>query len=998
MLNGSAAQVVIADAADEGRARSLGCKPSGCVCSRTAAVSLDRSCGVGPRSDCPVNVGHDVGHEFAYDDRVHIRQGHPTHGSVATMTEQTGSSSAGPALEESDTTAAAEQGSVPDYPSHWEADVVLRDGRTCHIRPVRRADRDEVSEFYDGLTDETLYMRFFSPSADLLAKSIDKILATDYREHVGLLALMGGHIIGIGTYDSVGRAEAEIAFIVADDQQGRGLGSVLLEHLAAIARENGIYRFKAEVLSGNKKMLATFEAAGYTPSQELEEGIVLIDFDIDPTYKSRLVARSREHRAEALSIARLVAPTSVVVVADDMSADSIGRTALTSLVAGGYGGRLAVVHPGGADVDGINGFASLTEMSDTVDLVLVDLTPDRAEALVAQCATAGVRGLLMLSGGFVVEGDYSRQRRFVTSIREAGMRLIGPNTLGLINTDPRVQMNASLVKEMPGRGRIGLFSQTGAFGAAILTEANRRGLGISTFVSAGNRADVSANDMLQYWQDDDSTSVVLLYLESIGNPRKFTRIARRLASRKPVVAVRSGRSTQALPMGHAVRPTELPAAAVDAMFDQAGVIQVDSLGELLDLAGVLAFQPLPRGPRVALLTDSDALGRLAADASVSLGLEPVGPLRLVKTEAEVELNEELIGEALADPGVDAVVATHMPPLMGSDDDLGAALLRQSHGATKPLIAVVLAHQARALAGPMSTYEMPGHGSIPLFSDVESALRALRTVVGYSQWRAAPRGKVPWFAGLERHRARHLADEVIASGDGGAMTHIADQQLSDILACYGIELWPSTPVRSEDQAVAEAARIGYPVVMKTSLERLVHRTDLGGLRLSIENEQALRTAFMSMTATLAPDAVDRLVIQRMCPTGVACVATTVEDPLFGPVVSFRLGGVIPELLADFGYRIPPLTDQDARKLVRAPKASPLLFGGTPAMHLQDNPVDTRALEELVARLGHLANDLPEVAHLELNPIVVHAKGIAVLGAIGSAQRPQVRTDLEARRLL
>lgn len=900
--------------------------------------------------------------------------------------------------EQTDAAAAAEQESVPNYPSHWEADVVLRDGRACHIRPIRPDDRELLTEFHEGLSEQTLYMRFFSPSPDLLSRSIEKMLGADHRANVGLIALMGGHIIGIGTYDSVGRAEAEIAFIVADDQQGRGLGSVLLEHLAAIARENGIYRFKAEVLSANKKMLATFAAAGYSPSQELEEGIVLIDFDIDPTHKSRLVARAREHRAEALSIARLVAPTSIAIVSDDMSVDSIGRTALANLVASGFRGRLVVVHSSGDDVDGVNGYSSLADIGADVDLVIVDLVPERAEALVPQCAAAGVRGLLLLSGGFIFEGDYSRQRHLVTSIREAGMRLIGPNALGLINTDPRVQMNASLVKDIPGRGRIGFFCQTGAFGAAILTEAQRRGLGVSTFLSAGNRADVSANDLLQYWEDDDSTSVVCLFLESIGNPRKFTRIARRLASRKPVVAVRSGRSTQALPMGHAVRRTELPVAAVDAMLEQAGVIQVDTLGEMLDLAAVLAFQPLPRGPRVALISDSDALGRLADDVSLSLGLEPVGPLRLIETEAALELSEDLISGALADPGVDALVATHMPPLMGSDDALGEALLRQSHDATKPVIAVVLANQARAMAGTLSTYNMPGHGSIPIFSDVESALRALRTVVGYSEWKAAPRGKVPRFSGLERHRARRLADEVVASADDGAMIHFADQQLSDILDCYGIELWPSVPVRSEEQAVAEAARIGYPVVMKTSLARLVHRTDLGGLRLTIENEHVLRTAYLSMTATLTPEAVDRLVIQRMCPVGVACVATTVEDPLFGPVVSFRLGGVVPEMLADFGYRIPPLTNEDARKLVRAPKASPLLFGGTPEMRLQDNRVDTRALEELVARLGHMANDLPEIAHLELNPIVVHAKGIAVLGAVGSAQRPQVRTDLEARRLL
>ncbi len=322
------------------------------------------------------------------------------------------------------------------------------------------------------------------------------------------------------------------------------------------------------------------------------------------------------------------------------------------------------------------------------------------------------------------------------------MRLLGPNSLGLINTDPGVSLNASLVPQMPKRGRIGFFSQTGAFGSAILAEAARREFGVSTFISAGNRADVSANDMLQYWEDDDSTSLVLLYLESIGNPRKFTRIARRLARRKPVVAVRSGRATQALPLGHAVRQTELAAEAVDAMFRQAGVIQVDSLGEMFDMAGLLAFQPRPAGNRVGFVTDSDALGMLALESSLALGLDPVGPVRIVESSVSAEDRERAVAEVIGDPGVDALVVTHVPPVIGSDATLAESLVRQARDATKPVLSVELARRSGLLVVDRTRYGLPGHGSVPVFADVEDALRSLRSVVDYSEWLSVPRGTVP----------------------------------------------------------------------------------------------------------------------------------------------------------------------------------------------------------------------------------------------------------------
>ena len=909
-------------------------------------------------------------------------------GSVALMSDSVADAESTPTAPE-----------TADYPVHWEADVVLRDGRTCHIRPIRATDREALEEFHQTLSEDTLYMRYFTASQELMARDIERLLNADHREHVALLALAGGAVIGLGAYDSVGRAEGEIAFTIRDDHQGRGLGSVLLEHLAAIARENGIHRFRAEVLSGNKKMLATFAAAGYSPSQEVEDGIVLLDFDIDPTQKSRTVARSREHRAESLSIQRVIAPNSVVVVCDDVSAGAPGPRVTANLLAGGFLGHLAIVSPSGLAVDGVEGHKTLAEIGVEIDLVVMALPPDGVEPLLPDCARAGVRGIVLVTGDFITDHDYSRQQALVHTIRGLGLRLVGPNSLGLINTDPGVNLNASLVPEMPHRGRIGFFSQTGAFGSAILAEAGRRGLGVSTFVSAGNRADVSANDMLQYWEDDDSTSLVLLYLESIGNPRKFTRIAQRLSRLKPIVAVRAGRSTQALPLGHAVRHTDLAPEAVDAMFRQAGVIQVDSLSEMLDLAGLLAFQPRPAGNRVGIVTDSDPLGMLAMDSSLSIGLDPVGPVQIVDTAASAEENSRAIQAVLDDPGVDALVVTHVPPVIGGHTALAQSLVSQARDATKPIISVELAPQEALLAVDKTTYGMPAHASVPLFGDVESGLRALRSVVTYSDWLAAPRGSIPKWSGMERNRAHQLAVAAVTAAEvDDDAARLTPEVIEQLLESYGIEVWAALPATSEEEAVAAADELGYPVVLKTAADDLVHRTDLGGVRLTLENEHALRTAFLSMTATLPPTAHTRLVVQRMAPAGVACVAATTEDPLFGPVVSFRLGGLMPELLGDIAYQIPPLTSEDARTLVRAPKGSALLTGEPVLGRPGNEGVDLDALEDLLARLGQLADDLPEVAVLELNPIVAHAKGVAVLAAKGRVARPLARTDLEARRLL
>ncbi len=501
-------------------------------------------------------------------------------------------------------------------PRHWEADVLLRDGRTAHLRPIRPEDAELMVEFYGRVSEESKYFRFFTPMPTLSDKDVHRFTHVDHRDRVAMVVELGGQMIAVGRYDVVKPGEAEVAFLVEDRHQGRGIAQLLLEHLAQAGRERGVERFTAEVLPDNQKMIHTFRDAGYRVVSGYEDGVMVLEFSIDPTDTSVGVMVSREHRAEAASIDRFFHPRSVAVVGASRRQDTIGQALVRNLVTGNYTGRVYAVNPSSEAVSGLPAYASVNDIPDDVDVAIVAVPADAVQDVVLDCAGKGVHGLVVISSGFAETGEEGRQRqrRLVGLARSYGLRLIGPNCLGVINTDPATSLNASLSSLMPPRGRAGFFCQSGALGSAILEKVNNRGLGLSTFVSAGNRADVSGNDLLQYWEEDDATEVVLLYLESIGNPRKFSRVARRVSLRKPIIAVRSGRTTQGVPMGHAVRKIAAPQQAVDAMFRQAGVIQVDTLDEMFDVAQLLAHQPLPRGRRVAIVGNSDALGLLAADA------------------------------------------------------------------------------------------------------------------------------------------------------------------------------------------------------------------------------------------------------------------------------------------------------------------------------------------------------------------------------------------------
>jgi acyl-CoA synthetase (NDP forming)/GNAT superfamily N-acetyltransferase len=898
---------------------------------------------------------------------------------------------------------------APTAPRHWEADVLLRDGRTAHLRPIRPEDADLLVEFYARVSDESKYYRFFTPMPQLSARDVVRFTQVDHHDRVAFVLTVAQRMIAVGRYDVVSDGEAEVAFLVEDRHQGRGIAQLLLEHLAQAGRERGLSRFSAEVLPDNQRMVQVFRDAGYHMVSGYEDGVIRLEFGIDPTETAIGVMEQREHRAESASIQAFFHARSVAVIGASRRSDTIGQTLVRNLVTGDFTGRVYAVNPGAKAVSGMPAYQSVTDIDDPVDVAIVAVPADKVEEVVLDCAGKGVHGLVVISSGFAETGDEGRQRqrRLVGLARSYGLRLIGPNCLGIINTSPEHSLNASLSTVMPPRGRAGFFCQSGALGTAILEKVQNRGLGLSTFVSAGNRADVSGNDLLQYWQDDDSTEVVLLYLESIGNPRKFSRIARRVSRRKPVIAVRSGRSSQGVPMGHAVRTIAAPGQAVDAMFRQAGIIQVDTLEEMFDVAQLLAHQPLPAGGRVAVVGNSDALGLLATDAAAAVNLSVTRSLSL-GADATAEDFEDALDEAIDDPEVDSVVALYVPPLNVSGEDVANVLAAVGEQSDKPLVSSFLGAEGvpELLRVPDVAGSTAGRGSVPSYPAVESAVRSLACVVGY----------VEWLRGAEDDHAEHdaqtvAADDQPADGedeiDASTAKRLVNQVLIDapegreltrdelrtLLGAYGVELSRSARVDDLAQALDAGERMGWDVVLKATAERLRQRPDQAHVRRGINSPAEMREAWHSLTALLTDPEDAGFVVQETAPPGVPIAISSTEDPLFGPVISFGISGPLTELLGDKAYRIPPLSRRDAAAMVREVKGAPILFG-----YRGSEPADVDEIERLLRRVAGLQNDLPQLQAVDLPLVLVGTEGARVLNASAHvAPVVDPRSDWFVRRL-
>ncbi|WP_377642161.1 GNAT family N-acetyltransferase [Oryzobacter terrae] len=880
----------------------------------------------------------------------------------------------------------------PGYRADWEADVVLRDGTVASVRPIRPSDTAGVHRFHAAQSDESIYLRFFAPLRRLSDSDVHRFTHVDYVDRVALVVTLREEIVGIGRYDRIDARSAEVAFNISDHYQGKGIGSVLLEHLAAIARDLGISRFTAEVLPQNRKMLAVFADAGYEVARHVEDGVVEVWFDIEPTDRSRAVEMSREHRAEAQSLRALLNPSVVAVVGASRRKDAMGTHVLERIVSSGFTGKVHPVNPNVRTLRRRRAYPSVGAIPEPVDLAVIAVPAHAVLEVVDECAEAGVKALLVVSSGFAEEGrDGARlQAELVRRARGAGMRVVGPNSFGIINTDAAVNLNASLAPVVPPRGRFGLFAQSGALGIAVLASAARRNLGISSFGSAGNRVDVSGNDFMQYWIDDDSTDAVGLYLESMGNPRKFSRIARNLALIKPVIVVKSGVSRFGVPPGHRVRATKARPEVFSAMLKQAGVIRVENVHQLFDVAQLVTHQPLPTGDRVAVVANSAALGTLAADACTGWGLTVThGPADLRSESTAAEFRTALRA-AFDDPRVDSVLACFIPPLVTGDEDVAAAVREAAEDATKPVAAVFLGMRGVDDGHSSVTGTGGSARAIPVYSMPEDAVRALAAATRYGQWRAKDRGTPLAPPGINRRIAEDVVETVLSVEPKGR--RLSEDEARALLTAYGIDVWTKREARSPDEAVAAAEEVGYPVVLKSTAPMLRHQGGVGGLRIDLRDEAALRAGWDSLTDRLAPLDADRLVVQRMATPGVPVVVTSDEDPLFGPVIGFSVAGLPTELLGDIAYRIPPLTDVTVSELISSVKASPVLHG-----HRGSAPIHRAALADLIARVSVLADDLPEVASLVLNPVNAHPGGVEVLGAeIVLAPAPR-RTDPGRRSL-
>jgi len=940
------------------------------------------------------------------------------------------------------------------YPAHWQADVLLTDGTGAHIRPIEPDDAQLLVAFYARVSEESKYLRFFAPYPRLTRRDVERFTQVDQRERVALIATAGADMIAIARYDRVGSSrEAEVAFLVEDAHHGRGVASVLLEHLAAIARERGLARFVAQVLPRNTRMLRVLADAGYRITERHAadlvtfegepEDVVVLDFALDPTADSVAVTEAREQRAEARSIERLLRPAGVAVVGASRETGKVGHELVRNLVAGDVAVPVYPVNREATVVAGLPAFSSLCDVPGPVDLALVAVPAEEVAGVVEDAAVKGVHSLVICSRGFADGGPegLDRQAALLASTRRYGMRVVGPASLGVVNADPAVALNASLAPVIPPPGRVAMFTQSGALGSGILAQMSARGIGLSSFVSAGNRVDVSVNDLLQYWDDDPGTDVVLLYPDSIGNPRKFTRLARRTGRRKPVVAVRVGRTQPDVPVASPDGSVVAAREEVEAVFAEAGVVLVDTVGELFDVAAVLAGQPLPTGRRIAVIGNSASHSRSIADAANRAGLNPgLGP-RTIHADAPAAAWGAALRAEVTEPAVGGVVLFVAPTLgidtpavaasiaavdadaeatgtpvvlafLGDDPVAGASRGPVSGAASGSVVATTAARGSGrptvigSAPGTASTAlalsDLPTRTPFPQFPTAEEGLRALVSVIRYARWRAQPVGAVPALDRVDVAAARAVLTRVRSSTEegpdapGAVAREVPDQDLTELLATFGIAVEPAVPVADADEAVAAAERIrgdGHgAVVLKATAWRLRSSPDQRDVWRNIVTEDDLREAFGSMSQDYGGARRAQLVVQAQAPPGVPVAIDLRQDRAFGPVLSFGIGGVATELLGDRSYGIPPMTDREVDTMIRSIRAAPLLFG-----YRGGESVDVRALGDLVHRVSALAEALPGVAELHLNPTLVSPTGLTVLRADATLTDLTQRPDWYRRQL-
>ncbi|MFL6045988.1 MAG: GNAT family N-acetyltransferase [Propionibacteriaceae bacterium] len=861
----------------------------------------------------------------------------------------------------------------PGYPREWEADVLLADGGVAHLRPIRPSDAERLVAFYNRVSPESKYLRFFAPYPRLSDRDVKRFTEVDYVNRVAFILTLGDEMIAVGRYDRIEGDHAEVAFLIEDAHQGRGIAQLLLEHLAQAARERGISRFVAEVLPENRRMAHVFADAGYRISKGIEDGVLEVEFPILPTDTSVGVMERREHRAESVSVRRLLTPKRVVAYGPSARIQYL----INSMLHGGFHGDVMAVSSDGVEVAGVLNAQSIAELPGQLDLAIVSVPMSQLGTVVIEAAHKGVHGMLVLTGTGYAAGD---NQQIINLARAYGIRALGPDALGVINTLPAVQLNAT-PGPMPRTGGVGMFCQSAAVGVGLLNHAIRSDLGLSSFISTGDYADVTANDVMQYWEDDESTRACLLTLDSIGNPRKFTRITRHLARKKPVVVFAPGRTQRAHHAGVRGGLGHAPEEAVDALFRQAGVMVVHRRGDMIDVAKIAARQPLPEGPRVRIITNSLTLAHQMTQKMESVGLLRDPQPKLLEPAAGPATFLNAAREAVADARYDSVVCAAVSVFDDGTEDVILGLERLAAEASKPLLGVFLDFHPPLMSG--GAPDIPG--VLPRFDGSVDAIQALSTLTAYAQWRARDPGGVPMLD-VDTQAAKRVVNRILSQQPQGR--ELTDTETAELLRTYGINLAPQYAVGSLTDAIAAGDQLGWNVVLKATSAAVRGRPDLASVHRNIDTSAEMTAAWQDLRRLvaeiglagdqdLAGDqglAVAEPVVQAMAPPGVALIITGREDAAFGPIVSLGLDGIPSELLGDIVYRVPPLTTVDAHEMVRDLKAAPTLFGrhGVPG-------VDIAGIEDLLHRVAQLSDAIPQLASVTLRPCVASVSSIAVLGA-------------------
>jgi acetate---CoA ligase (ADP-forming) len=872
----------------------------------------------------------------------------------------------------------------------FETDVVLRDGSLAHMRPVCLNDYDLLLRFVNDLSSESLYLRFLHAVNPEWA--VKRLIPS--AGQFALLAIRGEKVIGHAIYVITLPGKADAAVVVADAYQNKGLGTILLGQLTQAAIADGILVLEAQVAPENARMLQVLRELGFPTVLKSEPGFIHVTFPASLLPEALLRFEQRDAVAAVAAMERFLQPRGIAVIGASRERGGISGELFRNILEAGFQGPVFPVNAKAGVVQSVLAYSSVCDCPGPVDLAFIVVPAAAVLSVAKECAQKGVRALVVISAGFAEVSDAGArlQQELVEVCRKAGMRLIGPNCMGIVNTDPLVSLNGQFAPYKPIPGKVGFLTQSGALGIAVIDHASRLGLGMSTFVSVGNKADISSNDLIQYWENDKNTNLILLYLESFGNPRKFARIARRVGRKKPIVAVKGGRSAAGFraTQSHTGALVATSDITVDALFCQSGVIRTDVLAEMFDVAALLTTQPIPKGDRVAIITNAGGAGILAADACEDLGL--VVPELSSETQAALKSSlspaagvsnpvdmvasassedyAQTIRVVAIDPNVDALIVIFIPPMSLRPEEVATEILKAEKelGRRIPILSSIMASHGS------SEIISDGQSRIPSYPFPEAAARALARAAQYSKWLATPEGNTPNFIDIRREDAVAIVAQALRSGE----RWLSFEEIENLLGCYGIPLVKTLRVATPAEAGRVALELGGQVALKAVAPGLVHKTEAGAVRLALAGGKETERAAKEMLKQLESAGLEGtgFIIQPMVPSGIEMLVGVTHDPVFGPIIVCGSGGILVELLKDIVVRLTPLTDRDASEMVSSLKTFPLLNG-----YRGGSYYDVAALENVILRVGALVEDIHEIGELDLNPVVVlpEGQGVSIVDA-------------------